>query len=152
KKAAIRDILRDRIHDSKALQLPGLLAKLKMIRQQEGGMDPASIERIVSKLQGKFKNYDRYEIRHIVKSELIVDQFFGNKLTYPKQPLNLSQREKISIFDSIHNAAKRDLYESKYKFDHLNKHLSRAFGLSEFEINKKIYAEYCTRADITPLN
>ncbi len=140
KREAIRSILREKVHYEKATGLPTLLKRMETARRNQPGAD---LESLLPELEST-TNYDGYELRHIWKSSWIFRQHHTDKFNFTGsnyQYKDISTNEKISIFDTVHNAAKKELYSSKASFQGLNKHLSKTFGLKIEEINQKVYIE-----------
>lgn len=142
KKEAIKSTLRDRVHAQKASMLPQLTNCAFELSKDPNN----TVESIEVTLQQEFPNFDLYEIRLIVKcNRFIQKELFTYKTSNGEYQSEISPKEKIAIFNRVHNAAKRELYSSKASFQTLNKYLSKTFGFTEEEINQKVYREIHVR-------
>src|SRR5579871_3853540 len=128
-------------------QMPDLVKKFKERRQ----LPTEKIKKIVDEMQEKFKQYDEYEIRHLFKCKWIFEKQHSNKTklnglgTNFEQiydPKKTSKKERISIFESFHNSAKKELYDSKTYFDRLTTGFANKLNVKEHKVDKLIYY-YC---------
>ncbi len=140
-KEAIKSILRDRLHAQKADTFGYLLTDAAALSISDPTSDPEKIEKRNKDLQTRFLSYDLYEIRYILKNEEEIKKKLNG--TTPAC-LCISQlgNERISIFNEVHKAAKKELYTSKEDFRKLNRVLSKIFVLTEAQIDEKIYQKY----------
>jgi hypothetical protein len=138
KKEAIKSILRDRVRANKADNLGYLVL---------AACDKTADDSTCRNLQVKFPSFDRYEIRYIIKHNKTILEYL-KKLSKKTGATFLNfldstdEKERISIFDNIHNDAKKEFYENKGHFDYLTKTLCKRMakiGMKESDIDRSVY-------------